>query len=180
LPRTKAAIARMKQLKYSKVRHVTFRVRFTVRRIMIAVAVIAVILGFLMSVRRWRSSSASDRLLLYAEYHRIKSSRWESCAKLSEQRVTSLLPIRRGDGTRGELLQLNHFVPRRRPTDAAKAEMFDRECAAIAAKCWTMARYHEGLRRKWEYLAWHPWATIERDPPPPLPLEQEENTDRSY
>ncbi len=41
--------------------------------------------------------------------------------------------------------------------------MFDLERPAIAAKCWTMARYHEGLRRKWEHLAWRPWATNVRD-----------------
>jgi hypothetical protein len=28
-------------------------------------------------------------------------------------------------------------------------------------------RYHDGMRRKYEYAAWHPWLSIEPDPPPP-------------
>ncbi len=47
--------------------------------------------------------------------------------------------------------------------------------SAIAAKCRTMAHYHDGMRRKWEYFASHPWETG-----PPLPLDHGECMERSY
>ncbi len=153
-------------------------VRFTVRRLMVAVAVLAVALGTERLLIRWTHFRASAQRS--AVNHRAEVMGWESCAKLSDEGVTSLTPTWRGDRTRGEVLHFNHFVPRARPTDAGQAAAFDRECAAIAAKCRAMARYHDGLRRKWERAASRPWESISPDPPPPLPLEQSHIRDSIY
>lgn len=103
--------------------------------------------------------------------HQLKAKLWGYYAKISGEGVTDLGPGWLEDKTRGEILSFNHFVPRPRPKDAARAAAFDHKCAAIAAKCRTMQGYYERLRRKWEHAASHPGKVVPPDPPPPLPIE---------
>jgi hypothetical protein len=125
-------------------------------------------------------SPESRRRRETAQYHQNEAKRWESCAKLSEESVTTLAPGLLPDGRKVIILEFNHFVPRTRPQGAAAGAAFDRECASIAAKCRTMAAYHGQLRKKWETAAWYHWKAVPPDPPSPLPLEISSNLDASY
>src|SRR3954452_10002095 len=93
------------------------RVQFTVRRMMVAVMVVAIALAAVPLKRR------SDEFRRRAAVH----------AWLSQPGGGSYM---------GDLDQLRREV-----------EMF--------------RRYHSGMRRKYEYLAWHPWLSADPDPPPP-------------
>jgi hypothetical protein len=118
------------------------RVRFTVRRIMIAVAVAAVGLSVLLTCRR------------HAEYRRwfdvcnhdskfIRKTIW-----LNEQRVEVL--TRRGV---------------RDPHAAAEAAAITEDLRKVRRT----AEHLEQLRQKYESAMWRPWSLLEPDPPPPEP-----------
>lgn len=145
------------------------RVRFTVGRMMIAVAIAGAVCA---GVRALLPESPQVLALRQrAREHQGQARVWAHYAKISEEGVTTL---QRGwliDGRPGEILQFNHFVPRRRPVDPDGAKAFDRECAAVAAKCRVMQGYHEQLGRKWEDAADNPSKVVTLDPPPPLPIE---------
>ena len=94
--------------------------------------------------------------------------------------MTTLGPGILPDGRSAMMLEFKHFVPRSRPPAAAEGAAFDRECASIAAKCRTMAAYHDQLRRKLEKAAWYPWQAVPSDPSPPLPGEASSVLDATY
>ena len=116
------------------------RVRFSVRRIMIAVAVAAVGLSVLLTCRR------------HAEYRRwfdaydhdsnfIRKTIW-----LNEQRVEVLR--RRG---------------MRDPREAAEAVAITEDLRKVRRT----AEQLEQLRQKYETAMWRPWSLLEPDTPPP-------------
>jgi hypothetical protein len=96
---------------------------------------------------------------------------WARYAKLSDDGVTVLDPIRLADGGTGGFLSFNHFQPRPRPTDPAEADAFDRDNAATAAKCRRLQDYYDRLRIKWERAATRPSEPVPPDPPPPVHIE---------
>jgi hypothetical protein len=106
-----------------------------------------------------------------AKAHGGQAKMWARYAKLSDEGVTSLDPIRLDDGGTGGFLSFNHFQPRPRPTDPAEADAFDRDNAATAAKCRQLQGYYDQLRVKWERAASHPYEPVPPDPPPPVHIE---------
>jgi len=106
-----------------------------------------------------------------AKAHRGHAKLWERYAKLSDEGVTRLDPIRLGGGGTGGFLSFNHFQPRPRPADPAEADAFDRDNAATAAKCRQLQAYHDQLRIKWERAASHPYEPVPPDAPPPVNIE---------
>lgn len=154
------------------------RVRFTIGRMMIAVA----LAGAACVVVRGLLPESPQILALRqrAKEHQRQARVWGRYAKISAEGVTTLQRGWLMDGTPGEILQFNHFVPRPRPVDPDGAKAFDRECAAVAAKCRVMQGYHEQLGRKWEDAASDPSKVVPPDPPPPLPIEPSTVQDITY
>jgi hypothetical protein len=142
---------------------------------MVAVAGVAIVLWWF-KPESPESRSRRER----AQHHQNEAKLWDGYAKLSERAVTTLQPGILPDCRSAMILEFNHFLPRSRPPGVAEGAAFDRECASIAAKCRTIAAYHDRLRRKWERAAWYPWQAVPPDPPPPLPLEASTVLDATY
>src|SRR5689334_5045733 len=90
------------------------RLHFTVWRALAVIAVAAVLVAGLF--RLLPESPKVTACRQKAKTHQQKAGMWEGYAKLSEQGVTTLGPVTRFDGTSGEILSFNHFVPRPRPS----------------------------------------------------------------
>jgi len=150
------------------------RLRFSIARwrtfIVGLVAVLACLgVGSLLMLRPESAEVAALRER--AKVNGLKAKMWAQYAELSDKGVTSLGAGQLDDYTPGEILSFNHFIPRPRPTAPEQAEAFDRECAAIAAKCRMMQAYYDRLRIKWERAAYHRSGALPPDPPPPLSIE---------
>ncbi len=145
----------------------------TVKRLMVMVAVAAVLCGSYV----WYRAALGYRKK--ASAHRYQSRSFEGLAKLSREGKTKLWTERAIDGTPEEWIGANDFIVR--PTEPKESAAFIRRYTAIEAKCRSMAHYHDELRRKWAHAASHPWETVSPDPPPPLPLKRgSDSVDFSY
>jgi hypothetical protein len=120
------------------------RPRLKLRTLLLAVAAAALAMC---GVRAWLAREQRLRATRLAAFHADKESR------LLNSREWLIASDRR-------LARYGHAVTR--PRDAhARAE----DHAVRAA-------YHAELRQKYEWLAAHPWATVEPDPqPPPLKVQ---------
>jgi hypothetical protein len=138
------------------------RLQFTVRRIMIVVAIVAVALGAndlrrrkvrydaLRSTHEWRGRSSMSLAELHA-----------STAAANEREVERLrAAVRSG-----------HDTPRPEAEAAAQITSNIEGAAAIERAAERQfrarARFHELLRKKYERAARYPWLVVEPDPPEP-------------
>jgi hypothetical protein len=120
------------------------RLRFSVRRLMVVVAAVALLLG---------GSIAAYRLLGAALYHRRQAQMYalaeaDTLQELArqEQRVTELK--QQGDSQAGTKLAMHTGL----------AELARRR-----------ATYFAAMKRKYKVAASRPWVSVPTDPPPPGP-----------
>jgi hypothetical protein len=126
------------------------RVRFTVRRMMVAVAAVAVALWGL-HVRRQRE--AERRL---AQTYESKAQFNESMAQLVMTRYVAEL----------ERSIAYKLEPRQGESDPYPSFTVER-CKAFLAGYRTKAAYYSRLAKKYEYAASHPREPVPPDPPKP-------------
>jgi tetratricopeptide (TPR) repeat protein len=153
------------------------RVRFTVRRIMAVVAILALVLG--VSVESIRLKRQCDKFRSLAAGH----GQQETFYRQMEQSVIELAQIEESSGERTKELNesMSHFVSPRlggqkvqemRRRWAEFSEQQKNEAAkdrARAAMHHDSADYHAALKRKYSAAAARPWRSIEPDGPPPDP-----------
>ena len=133
------------------------RVRFTVRGMMVAVAVIAVMIP---------ASAGSIRMLKRARYYEF----WANIYARSEA------------GELGQLARVEASIRRSTNPDIARqralraglteehVRLFLRDPSnevRRAAKHRRMADHYDEMRRRFEAASWRPWVHVSRDPPPP-------------
>jgi hypothetical protein len=123
------------------------RVRFTIRRIMIVVASVALLMGGLRLL--WLRSAYRKAALAHAAY--------ENLARTLQRMVEN-----EGKDERELEIAFGMKVePEPEPVKATRA--------ADARVNRKTAEYHAALRQKYERAAARPWAPIAPDPPPPEP-----------
>jgi hypothetical protein len=129
------------------------RVRFTVRRMMIAVAVVAVLIGVGLHVERAiRFSRLSTNYVefaaMYAEYESILRKRERNHRELAERERESADKFQRSSSV--ELWR------RLAQEDTDRADKFK-----------SLAEYHSRMKAKYQAAARRPWLDVEPDPPRP-------------
>jgi tetratricopeptide (TPR) repeat protein len=160
-----------------------FRVRFTVRRIMAVVAVLALVLG--VSVEAIRLKRQRDKFRsLAAQYGQLEArsrrleqrsietaqigdSGGELAKKLNEIMSQSVSPRRGGQDAREMRRRRAEFTEQLKHTEQLKDVAA--KVRAQAAMHHKRAEYHAALRRKYSAAAARPWRSIEPDGPPPDP-----------
>jgi hypothetical protein len=138
------------------------RIRFTVRQIMIVVAIAAVALG------------ANDLRLRWNRYHALRSEHeWKSrsCLSLAERHAaTAALNEREAQRLRAAILSGQYPV---RSAAEGVGQIASNTAAAAAIersaeeKLRARARFHDALRLKYERAARYPWLAVGPDPPEP-------------
>jgi hypothetical protein len=138
------------------------RVRFSVRMMMIAVAIAALTLGAndvrlrrerYLALRSNHDWSARGRLRLAESHASVAAQNEREAARM----LAAISSIR--DPTR---VHLEYNVRIASNIEAAAATE-----RAAEQKCRTQARYHDALRIKYERAARYPWILVEPDPPEP-------------
>jgi tetratricopeptide (TPR) repeat protein len=154
-----------------------FRVRFSVRRMMGVVAVLALVLG--VSVESIRLKRQRDKFRILAAEH----GQQEAVYRLMEQSAIEMAQIGEFSGEQTKELNesMSHSVSPRlggqrvqeiRRRWAEYTEQQKDEAAkerAQAAMHHESAEYHAALKRKYSVAAARPWRSIEADGPPPDP-----------
>jgi hypothetical protein len=121
------------------------RPRFTVRRLMLAVAIVALLAG---AERLWRRSRAFSYL---ADEHGLRYDYWREEG----------LDHATGAAKHRDLAIIGDEESRQQHRRLAVQE------GEIAADLAKTAAYHERLWRKYEHAARYPWLPVEPDPPEP-------------
>jgi hypothetical protein len=122
------------------------RFRFKVRTLVIAVAVVGLVLG---GVQMWRRAVQFE-----------KTARYFALVEASERRTYDWLSMRAEGGESERLLTRSRpSKDDRHRAVAARADM--------ATRAGRIAAHSEALRRKYEWAAAHPWASVSPDPPTP-------------
>lgn len=152
--------------------------KFTIRRMMIAVAVMGIAFTIARSLLPESPLVISHRQM--SSRHKQKAKLWEYYATLSKEGVTKLQWGTLNGGLVGDFMSFNHFVSRPRPIDPAEALAFDAECAHNEAKCLALHDYHIRLAKKWEDAARHRTLVVAPDPAPPLNIEPSGNQDMAF
>ena len=129
------------------------RVQFTVRRMMVSVAVVAVLVANVELMRRHVVSRA------LATKHAAMQAELEAARRLAEERAKWVELL----AERGEVEAPTSF-PLIDPLAGATTLS---EVRALSTRYAKQAAYHAQLRRKYERAAARPWLPIEPDPPPP-------------
>jgi hypothetical protein len=132
------------------------RPRFTVLRLMIVVAVVAVACGFEMCRRRRDTFKARSNL------HTIKSMAFDYVRLVKHSEYEAL--------RRSPNLAAEYFPQFRRGRGQRKAPVLEEimEKAKFASETnGEAARYHAQMRDKYEYAARYPWLPVAPDPPEP-------------
>jgi hypothetical protein len=125
--------------------------RFTVRRLMIAVAITVALLPLAAGVAWLLSPEQARRRALISAYearaahHAELERKFARLSKFSDDRY--MIAIRGG--------QLVHIPIAQRPE--------------LVPKYLELAQYHDALREKYENTTWHHRRAVEPDPPPPDP-----------
>jgi hypothetical protein len=132
------------------------RVRFTIQRLMIAVAIAGLILGIAIGgVRLLRRHGQFQGL---AEMHAKIAGIWRE-EEQSWSRVVALCEVMmRGEGDGGFF----GFGPRK-DSYRAKAVHY----RAAVAKAVLKVSYRDAMRSKYQRAARYPWLSVEPDPPEP-------------
>jgi hypothetical protein len=113
------------------------RVRFTVRRLMVAVAIVGGLIGGSVECRR---RLESERRI--GEYQRLAKHHHRAAARLRDRYRES-------------------------PQESVVLFIHSSEFAQTPALKLKWAEYHESLSRKYEQAASNPWAPLPPDPPEP-------------
>lgn len=141
--------------------------RFTVKRLMVAVAAVALVLGCSIEavrLKRWRDV-ALKRAQEHAQHEQLNRDLERSAL---------------------EMVKTQEWIADRDPALSRRLERLDRKWAEFvgqqkaaaaeerdrAAKYAEAAAYHAALRWKYLRAAAHPWLPVEADPPPPDPQGQ--------
>jgi hypothetical protein len=121
--------------------------RFTVRRLMVAVALVAVLLG---------GVSRAVRLRRLSDSYARRALNWDYRRDFYEGGIWNLRYGKYADGESG-LARSGRFA---HPAPAVRAELIHR-LRGVAAYC-------DELRRKYEGASARPWRPVGPDPPAPL------------
>ena len=135
------------------------RVRFTVRRFMVAVAIVALVLGGITEAVRLRRLAVGYRLAAREHDSREQSS-------LLEAKLQDLI----AEGHRTYASEIRERFESRRiwnEPGARKQAMLGEWASDDAAFYRRQAAYHAGLKRRYERAASRPWESLTPDPPPP-------------
>jgi hypothetical protein len=125
------------------------RVRFTVRRLMIAVAVVAILIGVGLEGGR-----------LYQRFH--KYSRLASKHGFYEE---CLLGFANASGMMAEEYRLSAM--RRSEGESDNTADLQIEWLTDERRFRRLAEYQAGIKAKFEAAKWRPWLDVEPDPPRP-------------
>jgi Tfp pilus assembly protein PilX len=129
------------------------RVRFTVRRMMIAVAVVAVLIGVGLQIRRAiRFSRLSANYLELA----AMDAEYESILRKRERNHRELAEIERESADKFQQSSIVELWRRLAQEDTDRADKFK-----------LLAEYHASMKAKYQAAARRPWLHIEPDPPRP-------------
>ncbi len=143
--------------------------RFTVRRMMVAVAIVAVAIGIIVQVNHWR-----DRARYYAARAGLLDirARWER----DEASRAQSLADQFWEDAKGYYTDPVEWVRRRKaarhwtgePQDyVARLEGMAERQQRSAARTFRMADYHAALSEKCRRAARSPWLPVAPDPPEP-------------
>jgi hypothetical protein len=126
------------------------RVQFTVRRLMIAVAVVAILFGVGLHIRLSRlSANFAKRAAMYAKFESVWREQGLFCREQEEQLRKWANDPRQGvDGP--------EFWGRLAQDETDRAE-----------KLKTLADFDASMKAKYEAVARRPWLPVEPDPPSP-------------
>ncbi len=148
--------------------------RFTVRRIMVAVAVLALILGGSLEairLKRYRDECLT-RAATHAESERYSRGMEHMAREMAETAESFLAILQRWTVSRGSFLRMTTII---REAERKRAELAEQQKRSAAdergqeARYAEYAAYHEALKRKYLRAAARPWQSVEPDPPPPEP-----------
>jgi hypothetical protein len=118
------------------------RVRFTVRRMMVAVAVVGPLVGLMMRHLQFRRMVAFHDSQVFESFE--------------------IKPLPRKAGSPGlALASITVFNRFGRPVDCVD------QAGDAMKRLASRSAWHEALRRKFEYAATHPWLPVAPDPPEP-------------
>jgi hypothetical protein len=128
------------------------RVRFTIRRMMLVILVVAIAVGGLIETGRYRirlrrRSSEYSRI---ASSHSGKRLHYERQAKEAEDMAISF-----------------HYMAKVAPESAAESHRVERENLEQAALLSRLAQKERGLMNKWRRAQQLPWLPVAPDPPAP-------------
>jgi hypothetical protein len=148
----------------------------TTRRMMIAVAVVAVILGGIIGMTEL--DRRADLFRKEAEYHRRREQYLETQAAYLEVlageswKAPGLLPALEQEGreSRGRAIAMEleaSFGPPSRARLKPSASEARRDAIRGARAYRRASRYHARERERYERAAMDPWSSIEPDPPEP-------------
>jgi tetratricopeptide (TPR) repeat protein len=158
------------------------RIRFTVRRMMAAVAVTALILGG--SVEAVRLKRQRDKFLTKAAEHaRGKEVALETerlCVERAQSFKSSWERIAPHLNGRGLGVATDQRVAAIAEMETSRAVVLDKDVAKWRWEWWARqaamyhasAAYHTALNQKYREAASRPWLSIELDPLPPEPEDQ--------
>ena len=150
---------------------------FTTRRMMVAVAAIAMVLGGFIGMNEL--DRRADYCRKEAEYHRrmqeeseAEAAYWEALASDPAREVDLALALfRAGRWSRRQALEIEResfHSPSRPRWKQVSSEA--KEIARKQARTYRrVSEYHARERRRYERAAFGPWLTMGRDPPPPEP-----------
>jgi hypothetical protein len=147
------------------------RVRFTVRRMMVSVAILALLLGAGSELKR-----ASDRVKVYrqmARQHKANEQAYRRASVAISDRQAPILKVIRQDGTVREVPRNTStiVIERGQRLVHARPPALDQREISLGKEYATRAAYHERLGRKYDSLADHPWSHASPDPEPPRTSE---------
>ncbi len=138
------------------------RIRFTVRRIMIVVAIAALALA------------ANDLRLRWDRFRALRSSheaKWRGCLILADLHAATAAQDE-GEAKRLRAAILSGQYPVQSAAELVAHIALNTEAAAASErlaeeKLRTYARFHDALRLKYERAARYPWLSVKPDPPAP-------------
>jgi hypothetical protein len=133
------------------------RFRFTLRRIMIVVAVLAILVGAERTHHRWQYYRKR------AAWHDLQARNFAGTASVLAKSAQELAAGRSAFPVFGEFDEPVELVGN--PQEVAKREM--EYLKRTAAEYSEYADYHLSMARKWERGASKPWILVSGDPVPP-------------
>jgi tetratricopeptide (TPR) repeat protein len=143
------------------------RLRFTVKRLMVAIAALALVLGCSIEavrLKRWRDA-ALERAEMHAQLEHVNRDLERSALEMVKMHEGIADRDPALSRRRGQLVRKWAEYVRQQKAKAAE----EREEAAKYAEA---AAYHAALREKYRRAAAQPWRAVEADPPPPDPHGQ--------
>jgi hypothetical protein len=155
-------------------RYPRLRFRFTVKWLMIVIALVATVLG---GGRLWQRSG------IYLREAKDHEALEQSCRELARSKIENaidtitsmIITERRLEALKSAAVRAGVDI------DISVIEKFIREdklralnLLATALEDNEFAAYHAHLRKKYEYLSTHPWTILSPDPPPPTPPPPQE------